>query len=105
MVYGILLESIVQCFILEKHDKILLEQVEEYVQFSLSHLNLFDLYDDNLMIRIAEGMRMSFFSLMLKEFSSNSHGKSSLSEIYINRKGNIFREVVHTSIITRLYKW
>ncbi len=55
MVYGILLESIVQNFILEKHDKILLEQVEDYVQCSLSHLNLFELYDDNLMIAIAEG--------------------------------------------------
>jgi hypothetical protein len=56
MVYGILLESVVQYFILEKYDKILLVQVEEYVQHSLSHLNLFDLYDDTLMIRIAEGM-------------------------------------------------
>ncbi len=56
MVYGILLESVVQDFILEKYDKILLEQIEEYIEFSLSHLNLFDLYDDNLMIRIAEGM-------------------------------------------------
>ena len=56
MVYGILLESIVRCFILEKYDKILLEQTEEYVQCSLSHLNLFDLYDDHLMITIAEGM-------------------------------------------------
>ena len=61
MVYGILLESIVQCFILEKHDKILLEQIEEYIQFSLANLNLFDLYDDNLMIKIAEGMRLYFF--------------------------------------------
>jgi hypothetical protein len=56
MVYGILLESIVQNFILEKYDKILLQQIEEYVQHRLYHLNLFDLYDDNLIVRIAEGM-------------------------------------------------
>ncbi len=56
MVYGILLESVVQTFILEKYDKILLQEIEEYVQYPLSHLNLFDLYDDNLMIGIAEGM-------------------------------------------------
>jgi hypothetical protein len=56
MVYGILLESVVQTFILEKYDKILLQEIEEYVQYPLSHLNLFDLYDDNLMTRIAEGM-------------------------------------------------
>lgn len=56
MVYGILLESIVQHFILEKYDRILLQQVEEYVQCRLSHLNLFDLYDDHIMIAIAEGM-------------------------------------------------
>ena len=55
MVYGILLESVVQCFILEKYDRILLEQVEEYVQHPLAHINLFDLYDDRLMIAIAEG--------------------------------------------------
>jgi len=56
MVYGILLESIVQNFILEKYDKILLQEVEEYVHCPLSHLNLFELYDDNLMVVIAEGM-------------------------------------------------
>jgi hypothetical protein len=57
MVYGILLESVVQCFILEKHDKILLQQIEEYTQCNtLSHINLFNLYDDHLMIAIAEGM-------------------------------------------------
>jgi len=56
MVYGILLESVVQNFILEKYDKILLQEIEEYVQYPLSHLNLFDLYDDNLMTGIAEGM-------------------------------------------------
>jgi hypothetical protein len=59
MVYGILIESIVQCFILEKYDKILLQQIEEYTQCSLSHLNLFDLYDDYLMITIAEGRNSS----------------------------------------------
>ncbi len=56
MVYGILLESIVQNFILEKYDKILLQQIEEYVQHPLYHLNLFELYDDNLIVGIAEGM-------------------------------------------------
>jgi hypothetical protein len=59
MVYGILIESVVQCFILEKYDKILLQQIEEYTHHTLSHLNLFDLYDDNLMIAIAEGMNFS----------------------------------------------
>lgn len=56
MVYGILLESIIQTFILERYDKVVLEQVEEYVQHTLSNLNLFELYEDNLMIGIAEGM-------------------------------------------------
>ena len=56
MVYGILLESIVQRFILEKYDRILLKEIEEYIKHPLSHLNLFDLYDDGLMIAIAEGM-------------------------------------------------
>lgn len=60
MVYGILIESIVHNFILEKYDKILLEQIEEYVQCPLSHLNLFDLYDDNIMIGIAEGMNRNY---------------------------------------------
>jgi hypothetical protein len=55
MVYGILLESVVRNYILEKYDKILLQQIEEYVQMSLSHLNLFDIYDDKLMFAIAEG--------------------------------------------------
>ena len=55
MVYGILLESVVRHFILEKHDKITLAQVEEYIQHPLTNLNLFELYDDNLMIGIAEG--------------------------------------------------
>lgn len=58
MVYGILIESIVQNFIIEKYDKILLEQIEEYIQHPLSHLNLFELYDDNIMIGIAEGMSL-----------------------------------------------
>jgi hypothetical protein len=58
MVYGILLESVVQYFILEKYDRITLQEVEEYVQCSLSNLNLFDLYDDGLMIAIAEGMSL-----------------------------------------------
>jgi hypothetical protein len=62
MVYGILLESIVRNFILEKYDRILLQQVEEYVQHPLSHLNLFDLYDDRLMIAIAEGMNLFFIT-------------------------------------------
>lgn len=62
MVYGILLESVMQCFILEKYDRILLEQIEEYVQHPLSHINLFDTYDDRLMIAIAEGM-MSYPSI------------------------------------------
>ena len=56
MVYGILIESVVKNFILEKYDKILLQQIEEYVQHPLLNLNLFELYDDNLMIRTAEGM-------------------------------------------------
>ena len=43
-------------FFNEKYDKILLQEIEEYVQYPLSHLNLFDLYDDKLMIGIAEGM-------------------------------------------------
>jgi hypothetical protein len=60
MVYGILLESIIQYFILEKYDKILLQEIEEYVQHPLSHLNLFEIYDDNLIIRIAEGMNEFF---------------------------------------------
>lgn len=58
MVYGILLESVVQEFIVKQHDKILLQQVEEYIDHSLSNLNLFDLYDDHLMIGIAEGRRL-----------------------------------------------
>jgi len=68
MVYGILLESIVQNFILEKHDKILLKQVEEYVQHPLSHLNLFTLYDDNLMLGIAEGMNLYLLFFLNKNF-------------------------------------
>lgn len=55
MVYGILLESVVQ-FILQKYDKNALDLVEEYIDFDLSHLNLFDIYEDRLMIGIAEGM-------------------------------------------------
>jgi hypothetical protein len=61
MVYGILLESIVRNFILDKYDKILLQEIEEYIQHPLSHLNLFALYDDNLMLGIAEGMRLFLF--------------------------------------------
>lgn len=57
MVYGILLESVVHEFIIKKYDKILLQQVEEYIDHRLSNLNLFELYDDNLMIGIAEGKR------------------------------------------------
>ena len=60
MVYGILLESVVQEFILKQHDKILLQQVEEYIDHPLSNLNLFDLYNDNLMIGIAEGRTLAF---------------------------------------------
>jgi len=56
MVYGILLESIVQSFILEKYDRKLLEQLEDYLQQSLTNINLFELYDDRLMIGAAEGM-------------------------------------------------
>ena len=56
MVYGILLESVVQCFVLEKYDGILLKQIEEYVQHTLTHINLFDIYDDRLLIAIAESM-------------------------------------------------
>ena len=69
MVYGILIESIIQNFILEKYDKYLLKQIEEYVQHSLTNLNLFELYDDNLMIRIAEGMMKEFFFRTLFKLS------------------------------------
>lgn len=65
MVYGIILESVIQSFILEKYDKILLEQIEEYVQHCLTSLNLFELYDDNLMFGIAEGMFSIFIKLDL----------------------------------------
>ena len=67
MVYGILLESVVQLFILNKYDKVTLELVEEYVQHSLSNLNLFELYDDNLMIAIAEGKILSLMSIQVEE--------------------------------------
>ena len=67
MVYGMLLESIVTNFILEKYNKILLKQVEEYIQHPLSHLNLFDLYEDKLMLGIAEGMNL-FLYLLKKSF-------------------------------------
>lgn len=55
MVYGILLESVVQ-FVLQKYDKITLDLVQEYLDYDLSHLNLFDVYEDRLMVGIAEGM-------------------------------------------------
>lgn len=55
MVYGILLESVVQ-FILEKYDKNTLDMIQEYLEFDLTHLNLFDIYEDRLMTGVAEGM-------------------------------------------------
>jgi hypothetical protein len=52
MVYGILLESIVQ-FIREKYDRIVFKQIQEY---DLCHLNLFGIYEDRLMTGTAEGL-------------------------------------------------
>lgn len=67
MVYGILLESVVRHYILEKYDRILLQQIEEHVQCPLSHIHLFELYDDRLMIATAEGTtRLTLFLFGLR---------------------------------------
>ena len=56
MVYGILLASAIQ-FILEKYDKLVLKQVQEYLAYDFSNLNPFGIYDDRLMLGLAEGMK------------------------------------------------
>ena len=58
MVYGMLLESAVQ-LIGERYDRTVLKQAEEYLECDLSHLNLFEVYDDRLMVGLSEG-RISF---------------------------------------------
>lgn len=60
MVYGMLLESAVQ-LIDERYDRTVLKQAEEYLECDLSHLNLFTVYDDRLLVGLSEG-RISFAS-------------------------------------------
>ena len=61
MVYGILLESVVH-HIVEVHGKNVLDEIETYVNYNLSAVNLFDTYDDRLMIAAAEGISQWFIS-------------------------------------------
>ncbi|CAM2714541.1 unnamed protein product [Rotaria socialis] len=102
MVYGILLESIVQSFVLEKYDKILLEQVEESVQHCLTNLNLFELYDDNLMFGIAEALSeilhegepdlyMEFFGVCFVKFFT-AYGYDKILRV----AGRHFRDFLHS---------
>ena len=56
MVYEILLASAVQ-FILEKYDKLVLKQVQEYLAYDFSNLNAFGIYEDRPMPGLAEGMK------------------------------------------------
>lgn len=55
MVYGILIESIVQ-FINENYGRIVVERVERLIDFKIMNLHLFEIYDDRLMFNIAEGI-------------------------------------------------
>lgn len=55
MVYGILLESVVH-FIRQRYDRIVFDQIQEYLECDLSNINLFELYEDRLMICFAEGI-------------------------------------------------
>jgi len=60
MVYGILIESVVH-FIRQRYDKIVFEQIQEYLECDLSNINLFEIYEDRLMVGLAEGIiKLSF---------------------------------------------
>ena len=69
MVYGILLAGAVQ-LIGERYDRTVLKQAEEYLECDLSHLNLFEVYDDRLMVGLSEG-RISLARPSLRSLGMN----------------------------------